>query len=91
MVDAASGEFAGLREMPWYCKALALSQPLHFGSYGGLPLKLLSAALIALGRLSAWFDDGLLDAFAWCALTLPVAVVPWAMLKARRAPPGKDA
>ena len=77
--------------MPWYCKALALSQPLHFGSYGGLPLKLLWAALTLLGLLSALFDDGLLDAFAWCALTLPVAVVPWAMLKARRAPPGKDA
>jgi len=26
-------------------KALQLSQPLHFGDYGGLPLKLLWAAL----------------------------------------------
>ena len=55
----------------------------------GVPAVL--AVLTLLGLLSALFDDGLLDAFAWCALTLPVAVVPWAMLKARRAPPGKDA
>ena len=26
---------------PWYVKTLALSQPLHFGDYGGLPLKIL--------------------------------------------------
>ena len=31
--------------MPWYAKALALSQPLHFGDYGALPLKLLWAIL----------------------------------------------
>lgn len=29
--------------MPWYVKALFLSQPLHFGDYGGLPLKFLWA------------------------------------------------
>ena len=34
--------------MPWYCKVLTLSQPLHFGNYGGLPLKLLWAALTTL-------------------------------------------
>lgn len=48
LVDAATGEFVGQREMPWYCKALALSQPLHFGNYGGLPLKLLWAALTTI-------------------------------------------
>lgn len=31
--------------MPWYYQALSLSRPLHFGDYGGLPLKLLWAAL----------------------------------------------
>lgn len=45
LVDAVTGEVAGLRQMPWYTKALALSQPLHFGDYAGLPLKLLWAAL----------------------------------------------
>ena len=31
--------------MPWYVTALLVSQPLHFGDYGGLPLKILWAAL----------------------------------------------
>jgi uncharacterized iron-regulated membrane protein len=39
LIDARTGEFAGLREMPWYTQALSLSKPLHFGDYGGLPLK----------------------------------------------------
>ena len=33
------------RAMPWYVTALLVSQPLHFGDYGGLPLKILWAAL----------------------------------------------
>jgi uncharacterized iron-regulated membrane protein len=45
LVDAASGEVAGLREMPWYMKALSLSRPLHFGDYGGLGLKIVWALL----------------------------------------------
>lgn len=45
LVDARTDQFAGLREMPWYNKLLALSGPLHFGDYGGLPLKILWAAL----------------------------------------------
>lgn len=44
LIDARTGDFVGLREMPWYVEALALSQPLHFGNYGGLALKLLWAA-----------------------------------------------
>ena len=45
LVSAADGRFAGMREMPWYVKALSLSGPLHFGDYGGLLLKLAWAAL----------------------------------------------
>ncbi|MFW6413383.1 MAG: PepSY-associated TM helix domain-containing protein, partial [Oceanicaulis sp.] len=45
LVDAVTGEVAGLRQMPWYVKALGLSQPLHFGDYAGLPLKILWALL----------------------------------------------
>lgn len=45
LIDAESGAFTTARPMPWYYKALALSQPLHFGDYGGLPLKLLWALL----------------------------------------------
>lgn len=44
-IDARTGEFLGVREMPWYGKGLALSRPLHFGDYGGLPLKVLWAIL----------------------------------------------
>ena len=45
LVDAETGEFTDARAMPWYAQALFVSQPLHFGDYGGLPLKLLWAAL----------------------------------------------
>ena len=45
LIDAETGAFTDARPMPWYTKALALSQPLHFGDYGGLPLKILWAIL----------------------------------------------
>lgn len=45
LIDARTGEFTDARAMPWYVSALALSQPLHFGDYGGLLLKVLWAAL----------------------------------------------
>jgi len=45
LVDATNGELTDPREMPWYVKTLFLSQPLHFGDYGGLPLKILWAVL----------------------------------------------
>ena len=31
--------------MPWYVSTLFISQPLHFGDYGGMPLKVLWALL----------------------------------------------
>jgi uncharacterized iron-regulated membrane protein len=45
LVDAGSGRLVNMREMPLYAKALFISQPLHFGDYGGMPLKILWAAL----------------------------------------------
>lgn len=45
MVDAETGALTDLRDMPWYVKALFLSAPLHFGDYGGLPLKIIWALL----------------------------------------------
>ncbi|PXW75281.1 putative iron-regulated membrane protein [Blastomonas natatoria] len=45
LIDAETGTFTAARQMPWYYQALSLSRPLHFGDYGGLPLKLLWAAL----------------------------------------------
>jgi len=48
LVDAATGEVTASREPPWYLKTLLLSQPLHFGDYGGVPLQWLWALLDVL-------------------------------------------
>jgi uncharacterized iron-regulated membrane protein len=45
LVDARTAQVTGSRAMPWYVLAVLVSQPLHFGDYGGLPLKLVWAAL----------------------------------------------
>ena len=45
LVEAATGHVAGVRALPWYMKGLFLAQPLHFGDYGGLPLKVIWALL----------------------------------------------
>ena len=45
LIDAETGALTDARPMPWYFKALSLSRPLHFGDYGGLPLKALWALL----------------------------------------------
>lgn len=41
MVEADTGRVADVRDLPPYLQAIQLSQPLHFGDYGGLPLKIL--------------------------------------------------
>jgi uncharacterized iron-regulated membrane protein len=52
LVDASNPSAASWHELPLYLKALLVSEPLHFGDYGGLPLRLLWAlftvALIVL-------------------------------------------
>jgi uncharacterized iron-regulated membrane protein len=45
LIDAETGRVTDVAPMPWYFRTLSLSQPLHFGDYGGLPLKLIWAAL----------------------------------------------
>ncbi len=45
IVDARTGELTAVAKMPWYLRALEISRPLHFGDYGGLPLKILWALL----------------------------------------------
>lgn len=45
LVDAGNGKVDAIAPMPWYMKGLLLSQPLHFGDYGGLPMKILWALL----------------------------------------------
>lgn len=45
LIDAETGVLTDVRRVPWYVAALLYSQPLHFGDYGGLPLKMLWAVL----------------------------------------------
>jgi uncharacterized iron-regulated membrane protein len=45
LIDAETGAFTATRELPWYAQALFVSQPLHFGDYAGLPLKIVWALL----------------------------------------------
>ena len=48
LIDAADGRFTDARDMPWYVTTLLISQPLHFGNYGGMPLKIIWAVLDAI-------------------------------------------
>jgi uncharacterized iron-regulated membrane protein len=48
LLDGETGAFADARELPLYLKALQVSQPLHFGDYGGMPLKIIWALLDVL-------------------------------------------
>lgn len=45
LADAVTGRVVAVRDVPWYATLLFLSQPLHFGDYGGAPLKLIWALL----------------------------------------------
>lgn len=45
LVDARSGILTDARDLPPLAQALMLSKPLHFGDYGGLPLKIIWALL----------------------------------------------
>jgi uncharacterized iron-regulated membrane protein len=45
LIDAETAQVTDTRSLPWYLTALVLSQPLHFGDYGGMPLKIIWALL----------------------------------------------
>jgi uncharacterized iron-regulated membrane protein len=45
LIDAGTGKLTDSRELPWYVATLLISQPLHFGDYGGMPLKIIWAIL----------------------------------------------
>jgi uncharacterized iron-regulated membrane protein len=45
LLDGETAEVADTRDLPFYLKALFISQPLHFGDYGGMPLKIIWALL----------------------------------------------
>ena len=45
LIDAETGALTARPKAPWYITLLLVSQPLHFGDYGGLPLKVVWALL----------------------------------------------
>ena len=45
LVDALSGRVTDHVDLPWYLTALLVSQPLHFGDYGGRAMQILWALL----------------------------------------------
>lgn len=61
LIDAKTGTLTDMRDMPWFVNALFISEPLHFGDYGGLPLKIIwalfdIATIVILGSgLYLWF------------------------------------
>jgi uncharacterized iron-regulated membrane protein len=64
LVDAQTARITDRRQLPWYLKALLISQPLHFGDYGGAGLQFLWALLdvatiVVLGSgLYLWLKRG---------------------------------
>lgn len=48
LIDARSLDVTVIGQRPWYMDALSMSQPLHFGDYGGMPMKVLWAVLDVL-------------------------------------------
>jgi uncharacterized iron-regulated membrane protein len=64
LVDAGTGRVSDQRTLPWYLSALLLSQPLHFGDYGGAGMKFLwtlldLATIVVLGSgLYLWLKRG---------------------------------
>ncbi len=61
LVNPDTGDVLRAGERPWYVTLFQLSQPLHYGDYGAMPLKFLWAALdvltiVVLGSgLYLWF------------------------------------
>lgn len=61
LVDAGTGKLTDARNMPWYMSALFLSEPLHFGDYGGIALKIIWAIfdlmtiIVLITGLYLWF------------------------------------
>jgi len=45
LVDARTAQVTAAPDTPWYLTALLVSQPLHFGDYAGMPMKILWALL----------------------------------------------
>lgn len=61
LVDARTGRLAAIVKMPWYLRSLEVSRPLHFGDYGGTPLKVLwilfdiATIVVLISGIYLWF------------------------------------
>jgi len=68
LIDVETGEITARPQLPGYMTTLLLSQPLHFGDYGGMPLKILWALLdlltiaVLVSGLYLWFKRGSTEA-----------------------------
>ncbi len=61
LIDAKTGELTAMQDMPWYLKTIFISQPFHFGDYGGMPMKVMWALfdlltiVVLVSGLYLWF------------------------------------
>ena len=68
LIDAQTGALTAQPQLPVYMNVLLLSQPLHFGDYGHLPLKILWALLdlltiaVLISGLYLWVKRGSTEA-----------------------------
>lgn len=75
LVDAKTGALTDARAMPWYVNTLFLSEPLHFGDYGGMPLKIiwalfdLATIIVLITGLYLWFARRKAASQQWSRLT----------------------
>ncbi|MEV4883717.1 PepSY domain-containing protein [Chitinophaga ginsengisegetis] len=75
LVDAKTGALTDARRMPWYVNTLFLSEPLHFGDYGGMPLKViwalfdLGTIIVLITGLYLWFARRKATKLQWSRLT----------------------
>ncbi|GGC62842.1 PepSY-associated TM helix domain-containing protein [Undibacterium terreum] len=64
LIDAQTAQVTDSRSLPWYLTGLLISQPLHFGDYGGVLMQILWALLdiatiVVLGSgLYLWLKRG---------------------------------
>lgn len=54
LIDAETAKITDSRELPWYLTTLLISQPLHFGDYGGLTLKIIWLILDLITIVVLW-------------------------------------
>lgn len=54
LIDAQTAKLTDSRALPWYLTTLLISQPLHFGDYAGMPLKIIWTILDLFSIIVLW-------------------------------------